>query len=70
LWSRLRLVRDASGPVSLLHIPGRAAFDSPDSRCVHPLLAYADLLAEGHDRAREAAGELHARFLMSAKEAT
>jgi len=70
LWSQLRLVRDASGPVSLLHVPGRAAFESPDLRCVHPLLAYADLLAEGHDRAREAAGELHAQFLTSAKEAT
>ena len=63
LWSRLRLVRDASGPISLRNVPGRPAFDSPDPRCVHPLLAYADLLAEGHDRAREAAGELYARFL-------
>lgn len=67
LWSRLRLVRDASGPISLLHIPGRPAFDSPDPRCVHPLLAYADLLAEGHDRAREAAGELYTRFLAPSK---
>jgi hypothetical protein len=27
------------------------------------LLAYADLLAEGHDRANEAAAELYTRFL-------
>jgi hypothetical protein len=64
LWNRLRLVRDTSGPLTLRHAPGRPAFDSPDTSCVHPLLAYADLVAEGHDRAREAAGELYARFLV------
>ncbi len=63
LWTKLGLVRDSSGPILLAGAPCRQAFESMAPRCVHPLLAYADLLAEGHDRAREAAGELHARFL-------
>src|SRR3954451_5359187 len=56
LPTRLRLVRDASGPIMIMRVPGRLAFESPAARCVHPLLAYADLLAEGHERASEAAG--------------
>jgi hypothetical protein len=64
LWRRLRLVRDASGPVVLNRAPNLPAFESPHPRCVHPLLAYADLVSEGHDRAIEAAGELHSRFLL------
>jgi hypothetical protein len=58
LWSKLRLVRDASGPILLARAPGPASFDGPDPRCVHPLLVYADLLAEGHERAREAAAQV------------
>jgi hypothetical protein len=61
--SRLRLVADANGSVALLHSPGRPSFVSPESRCVHPLLAYADLLAEGDERANEAAAELYDRFI-------
>jgi hypothetical protein len=30
---------------------------------VHPLLVYADLLAEEHERAAEAAAVVHERFL-------
>jgi hypothetical protein len=63
LQDKLRLVRDARGPILLLRAPGRQAFRSPIPRCVHPLLAYADLLSEGHDRAREAAGELYTQYL-------
>lgn len=63
LLRKLRLVRDASGPVLLARMPGIPGFDSPHPRCVHPLLAYADLLAEGNDRAAEAAAALHARYL-------
>jgi hypothetical protein len=63
LWTRVRLVRDVSGPIILARAPGALAFESPQARCVHPLLAYADLLAEGHERARDAAGELQSRFL-------
>ena len=60
---RLRLVRDPAGPIIIARAPGLVAFESPDPRSVHPLLAYADLLAENHDRAREAAGVLYERFL-------
>jgi hypothetical protein len=70
LSNRLRLVRDMSGPITLQRGPGRPAFESPHPRCVHPLLAYADLLAEGHDRAREAAAELHNRFLAAVEQAS
>jgi hypothetical protein len=70
LPQRLRLLRDPAGPVQLMRTPGKLAFESPDARSVHPLLAYADLLAEGHDRAREAAGELYDRFLRDTGSAT
>jgi hypothetical protein len=63
LTTRLRLVRDANGPIILARSPGRLAFVSSDPRCVHPLLAYTDLLAEGEPRAREAALELRERLL-------
>lgn len=69
LASRLRLVPDAVGPVLLVRTPGPLAFRSPDPATVHPLLVYADLLAEAHERAREAAGEVHARFLAPSLEA-
>ncbi len=65
LPSRLKLVRDDTlGPVTLQGAPGRAAFESPNPRTVHPLLAYSDLLGEGHDRAREAAAEIYDKYLV------
>jgi hypothetical protein len=70
LSTQLRLVRDASGPVVLARTPGHLALESPDPRCVHPLLVYADLLAEGHDRAHEAAREVHDRFLTAMEQAS
>ena len=63
LAKRLALVPERAGPVVLVRSPGALAFRSPHPETVHPLLVYADLLAEGHDRAREAAAELSARFL-------
>jgi len=63
LAARLRFAKDDSGPIVLARPPGRLALQSPEARCVHPLVAYADLLAEGHDRAREAAGELFEQLL-------
>lgn len=65
LPARLRLVQDRDGPIVLMRQPGHVAFDSPHPRCVNPLLAYADLLAEHDSRAREAAVELYDRFLAS-----
>ncbi len=58
LATRLRFAKDESGPISLARTPGRLALRSPQPRCVHPLVAYADLLAEDDDRARDAAREL------------
>lgn len=63
LATRLRFAKDEFGPISLARTPGRLALRSPKPRCVHPLVAYADLLAEGHDRARDAARELNERFI-------
>jgi hypothetical protein len=71
LPSRLKLARDdASGPITLQRPPGRAAFESPNPRTVHPLLAYSDLLAEGHDRAREAAAALYDKYLSATEQAS
>ncbi len=63
LARRLHLIADAQGPLILANSAGDASFVSPDPRCVHPLLAYADLLAEGNDRANEAAAEVYERCL-------
>lgn len=60
---KLGLLPSADGDVWLARAPGPAAFTGSDERCVHPLLVYADLLAEADDRAREAAAELRRRFL-------
>ncbi len=57
------LIPDPNGDVTFAAAPGPLAFQSPIETVVHPLLAYLDLLAEGNERAREAAGELHRRYL-------
>jgi hypothetical protein len=67
LAARLRLAKDESGPISLARTPGRLALRSPQPRCVHPLVAYADLLADGDDRARDAARELYEQFIAETK---
>lgn len=63
LPTRLRFAKDEAGPITIARAPGRLALRSPQPKCVHPLLAYADLLAEGDDRAREAARELYGTFI-------
>ena len=63
LATRLRFAKDGSGPITLARAPGRLALRSPQPRCVHPLVAYADLLVEGHDRARDAARELYEQLI-------
>jgi len=67
LTTRLRLIKDEAGPVLLTRAPGRLTLRSPQPRCVHPLVVYADLLAEADDRARDAARELYGRFLAGTK---
>ncbi|MBI5490298.1 MAG: hypothetical protein HY905_23380 [Deltaproteobacteria bacterium] len=60
---QLRLVPDAEGDVWLARSPGPLAFSGPNRATVHPLLVYADLIGEGHERARDAAAEVRRRFL-------
>jgi hypothetical protein len=59
----LQLRPDGEGPVRLATTPGPLAFESPVQDCVHPLLAYVDLLAEGDERARDGAAEIYRRYL-------
>ncbi len=63
LPKRLRALRDPQGPLLLLTVPGPVAFEGALPRTVHPLLVYTELLTSGDERAREAAAELHARYL-------
>lgn len=60
---KLPLVPDPAGDVAILRAPGPLAFEGPSPEVVHPLLVYADLLTEGHDRAREAAAEIYEKYL-------
>jgi hypothetical protein len=63
LATSLRLVPDNSGTVTLAVKPGPLAFQAPVADCVHPLLAYVDLLSENDERARQGAAELFRRYL-------
>ena len=63
---KLPLVPDPAGDVALVRAPGPLAFEGPNPEVVHPLLVYADLLTEGHDRAREAAAEIYEKYLAEA----
>lgn len=69
LTRRLGLVSDREGAVVIYRPPCTTAFTGPVADAVHPLIAYADLLALGGERAREAAGEIHRRFLRALDEA-
>lgn len=59
----LQLVPDRFGPIAFARWPSVSTFSSPHPQCVHPLLVYADLLSENHDRARDAAREMYERFI-------
>jgi len=63
LTKRLRAQRDADGPLVLLKVPGRLAFEGVLPRTVHPLLVYTELLTTGDERARETAIEIRERYL-------
>lgn len=63
--SQLRIHPDLQGPIRIAARPCPVAFESPQPDTVHPLLAYADLLAENNDRATEAAAEVYDRYLAS-----
>jgi hypothetical protein len=63
LAAELELVIDRHGPITLARQPSPLSFVSPKPDTVHPLLAYADLLIEGEERATEAAGAIYDRYL-------
>ncbi len=58
---RLPLVPDRAGDLFLRIAPGPVALEPKDT--VHPLLVYADLLADGNDRAGQAAEQVYDRYL-------
>jgi hypothetical protein len=64
LVNDLRLVTDAAGPILVATLPGPVALESPHPETVHPVLVYADLSLEGDERAREAAGDVYAEYLL------
>lgn len=61
--AQLQLIADDDGRILIARQPCPVAFESPNDTTVHPLLVYADLLAERNDRATEAAGEIFDRYL-------
>lgn len=63
----LGMVPDPQGPVVLLRSPGPLAFESPVKNTVHPLLAWVELLDEGHDRASEAAARIADKLLEASR---
>jgi hypothetical protein len=63
--SRLQLIRDSNGPVVLMRSMGPLVFESPEPTVVNPLIVYGDLLLEGHERARAAAGEIFRRYVQN-----
>ncbi len=58
-----KAIPDANGPLVILRIPGPAALAGAAEDTVHPLLVYAEMLAEANERAREAAGEVAEKYL-------
>lgn len=64
--ANLPLIPAADGNVTLRRPPALAAFEGPAPDTVHPVLLYADLLAEGNSRAHEAAAEIHRVLLARA----
>jgi hypothetical protein len=60
---KLKALPSKEGELVVLRTLGHIAFDGAVPRTVHPLLIYTELLTEGTERAREAAGLLRERFL-------
>lgn len=56
----------SSGRLIVLGVPTPSAFHGPQQHVVHPLLVYSELMLSGSDRAREAAAEVRARWLVDA----
>ncbi len=63
LGKRLKAIPTNDGPLTVLGVPGRVAFEGLKPRTVHPLLIYTELLAAGHERAQEAAEEIRIKHM-------
>ncbi len=61
---RLRVVPGRDGPLVILRALGGVSFLGTTEDTVHPLLAWAELLVENHDRAFEGAAELREKALV------
>jgi hypothetical protein len=62
LSKKLRAIPDSGGPLVLLRSPGPTGMVGATKDTAHPLLVYSELLADGSERARDAAQELADRF--------
>lgn len=60
---KLKAVPDRNGPLVVLQFPGPLGLEGQTSTSAHPLLVYAELMAEGGGRARETANVLAAEYL-------
>jgi hypothetical protein len=60
---QLNLLPANDGPIIVLGVPGPLGLAGPAPHVAHPLLVYTELLVEGDERAREAAEEIHSRYL-------
>ncbi len=63
LAQALRALPDRNGALQVALVPGPLAFEAPVPHVAHPFLVYADLLATGGEREREAAAEIRERYL-------
>lgn len=63
LGMRLKGIPDKNGPLIVLGVPGRIAFEGLRPKTIHPLLVYTELLLAGHERALEGAERIRERFL-------
>jgi hypothetical protein len=62
LVKHLRAVPDPAGPLIVLRSPGPAGLRGKTPDTAHPLLVYTELLADGSERARDAAKQLADRY--------
>ncbi|MFN7973002.1 MAG: type IV toxin-antitoxin system AbiEi family antitoxin [Acidobacteriota bacterium] len=60
---RLGLLRADDGNIVILRAPCKLMLDGPVPGTAHPLLVYVELMTEGGDRAREAAGVVAEKLL-------
>ena len=63
LPKRLRALPADDGPLIILRTQGKIAFEGSVPGTVHPLFVFAELMATGNARAREAATEIRERHL-------